>query len=189
MKDFQDAVKPFLVPMLDAVPCLITPYQQKLLAAWAAMCVMTGEYYAPDLVCVPFADREYLRLYREAPKDWKIWIGRYIRGKFRGYWVHNSVPLLKNIPKASDNTSYQPNTQTTTFIVGQVFIHAFRSAEPDITTRWRLDSLGPKILAQLWPVKEGFIAWPTNDISDRDAEGITGHIFWSLDGIARTFGF
>jgi hypothetical protein len=179
MKEFQDAVKPFLVPMLDAKPALLTPYQQKLLAAWAAMCVMTGEYYSPDLACVPFEDREYLRLYREAPKDWKIWIGRYMRGKFRGYWIHNSVPLLKDIPEQNDDATLRPNTQTTTFIIGQVFIHAFSSTEPDITSRWRLDALGPKILAQLWPIKESFIAWPSNDISDRDAEGISGHIFWT----------
>jgi hypothetical protein len=189
MKELQDAARPILLPLLEAKSAFIRPYQQKLLAAWATMCVMTAEYYAPDLVSIPFDDREYLRLYREPPKEWRIWIGRYLRGRWRGYWIHLSVPLVEDIPEGGNDAVPPPNTQTTTFIVGQVYIHAFSSALSNITNKWRLDAQGPSILAQLWPVKESFIAWPTNDIRDRDADRIAGHIFWQLDRIARTFGY
>jgi hypothetical protein len=189
MKDLQDAAKPILEPILAGKPALITPYQQKLMAAWAAMCVMTGEYYSPEFASIPFSDRDYLRLYREPPKDWRIWIGRYLRGRWAGYWIHHSVPLVEDIPEGGRDAVLPPNTQTTTFIVGQIYIHAFSSALPNITNKWRLDLQGPTILAQLWPIKEGFITWPTNDIRDRDAERIAGHIFWQLDSIARSFGY
>jgi hypothetical protein len=188
MKDLQDAVKPILVPLLDAKPTLIGQYNQKLLAAWIAMCIMTGEYYSPDQAAIPFKDREYLRLYREVPRDWRIWIGRYLRGRWNGYWVHHSLPITEDGAKWDNNPPPSPNTQTTTFIVGQLFIHAFSSGVPGITDKWRLDEPGRPFLAQLWPPKESFIAWPTNDISDRAAVEITGYIFWQLDSIARTFG-
>jgi hypothetical protein len=189
MKDLQDATKPILLPLLDAKVSFITSYQQKLLAAWVTMCVMTAEYYMPELAAIPFGDREYLRLYREPPKEWRIWIGRYLRGRWKGYWIHHSVPLVENIPEAGDDAASRPNTQTTTFIVGQIYIHAFSSALPNITSKWRLDAQGPTILAQLWPVKESFIAWPTNDILDRNADRIAGYIFWEFDRIARVFGY
>jgi len=188
MKELQDAAKPRLLPLLDARPSFIRPYDQKIIAAWAAMCVMTAEYYQPDLVAIPFEDRDYLRLYREPPKNWKIWIGRYLRGQWKGYWTHHSVLITENIPDPPPDPLHHPNTQTTTFVVGQLYIQTFSCALPKITDKWSLDRQGPSILSQLWPVKESFIAWPTNDIRDSDAYRISGHIFWQLEKIASIFG-
>jgi len=44
-------------------------------------------------------------------------------------------------------------------------------------------------LAQLWPVKDAFIAWPTNDIRDHEADAIAGFIFHKLHAIGRMAGY
>lgn len=90
----------------------------------------------PEKASIPFKDRDYLRLYREPPREWRIWIGRYLRGRWKGYWIHHSVPITENIPEELDAPVPLPNTQTTTFIVGQLFVHAMSSALPDITEKF-----------------------------------------------------
>lgn len=193
MSQLQEAVKPRLLPLLDGKQAFLKLYDQKILAAWATMCVMTGEFYSPDHVSVPFADREYLRLYREPPPQWRIWIGRYIRGKWQGYWIHHSVPILddEDLPEAGSDYVPAPNTQITTFIVGQLFIHAFSSATSDITNRWQFSGtrgLARNVLAQIWPPEESFIVWPTEDIMDVTADRIAAHIFRHIHLIGRSFG-
>jgi hypothetical protein len=192
MSRLQEAAKPHLLPLIKGERAFIKPYDQRLIAAWAATCVMCAEWYNPELVSIPFSDREYLRLYLEAPKSWKIWIGRYLRGKWKGYWVHHSVPILENVPEPDDATPWSPNTQTTTFVVGQLFIHAFSSVSPGLTDKWRFtgfQGITPAFLVQISPSEEGFIAWPTKDIPDAIADQIAGYIFTELHQIGRLFGY
>lgn len=193
MSQVQTAVKNRLIPLLDGKVAFLRPYDQKILAAWATMCVMTGEYYSPEQAAIPFADREYLRLYRESPPGWRIWIGRYVRGKWQGYWVHHSLPILaeEDIPQGDPNYVPPPNTQMTTFVVGQLYIHAFSSATTDITHRWQfagVHGIAKTVLAQIWPLQESFIAWPTEDIWDITADRLASYIFRHLHLIGRTFG-
>jgi hypothetical protein len=196
MSELQQAAKPRLLPLLDGRTSFLRPYDQKILAAWAAMCTMTAEYYDRDLAAVPFEDREHLRLYREAPpKNWRIWIGRYVRGRWAGYWIHHSLPITEDVREPSDTDIPPPNTQTTTFIVGQLYIHTFSSAVDNIVNQQGLSNLSGargqagRVLAQIHPPVESFIAWPTEDIWDVTADQIARFIFRRLDMIGRMFGY
>jgi hypothetical protein len=147
------------------------------------------------LVAIPFADRDYLRLYREVPENWRIWIGRYLRGRWKGYWAHHSLPITEYITQPPNTAPPPPNTQTTTFIVGQLYIHAFSSAMPNIVNIRRLSGLSGilgqagRVLAQVHPPVETFIAWPTEDILDITADQLARLIFQKLHQIGLAAGY
>jgi hypothetical protein len=84
-----------------------------------------------------------------------------------------------------------PNTQTTTFVVGQLYIHAFSSDEAGITDMWRftgVTGIANRVFTRIWPVEDQFVAWPTEDMWDQTADRIAGFIFQQLHLIGRTFG-
>jgi hypothetical protein len=44
MSELQQAAKPRLLPLLEGRTAFLRPYDQKVIAAWSAMCIMTAEY-------------------------------------------------------------------------------------------------------------------------------------------------
>jgi hypothetical protein len=77
----------------------------------------------------------------------------------------------------------------TTFVVGQLLIHAFScSSIPDLTTRFNLGPLGRQKLVQITPIKESVVVWPPATMTNGDADRMAGEIFGALSGIGNLFG-
>jgi len=94
------------------------------------MATITGDYLPrdPDAIAVSQAERDYFRDNGMPPLDsWKIWIGDYRKQK--GVWDHYVVPILgaKDSSDLTAGSFAQPNTQSTTFVVGNLFVHAISS--------------------------------------------------------------
>ena len=48
MSDLQKLAKPILLPLIQGESFLLTPKQQKIVAAWCTMSVMTSDFFQPD---------------------------------------------------------------------------------------------------------------------------------------------
>jgi hypothetical protein len=65
----------------------------------------------------------------------------------------------------------------TTIVVGQLYVHAFSC--PFASTVAKIASIpadGFKKVAQIWPAREHFIAWPFDPLIDKEADDIPGAI-------------
>src|SRR5258705_11505191 len=99
------------------------------------MATMTSEFLIHDKaqIAIPQSDREWLWNHRNPPPDWRIWIGRYQRYRSAEQWVHCSVPIYNagEEPMVAEGEAPQCNTQSTTFMVGELFVHAMSAAFPN----------------------------------------------------------
>ena len=136
---------------------------------------MTGDYLSHDAeaVAITQAERDWFRDNLKPPDNWKIWIGRYQGNK--GIWTHYVVPILgtKDIVDFEDNTLSPPDTQATTFVIGQLCVHVLSSSgDPTIVTRWNwpfTSRIGLN-LPRIFPPKEAVIVWPPNSLSEFEIE-------------------
>jgi hypothetical protein len=105
---------------------------------------------------------------------------------WQAHWVKNAMPLEYDgrVPALSADGLPMPNTQATTIVFGQLYVHAFSSIHPSLVSIISIEKLFEKI-AQVWPVQEEFIAWPTKPMTDRDADNIQGAICEALEGLSR----
>ena len=192
MSQLQQRAKPVLLPLMQGKPAILSRQAQELIARWIAMSTMTSDFFYPDKHAVPQADRDLLYGTGNGdgavPQDtWKMWIGRYQRGDWVGRWVHNSIPIYSkdDAPELSAAGIPRPNTQTTTIIFGELYVHVFSCPFPEIVAMVNLRESAHSMVAQIWPFREDVIAWPINPMSDRDADNFAAAIFRMLDAIWR----
>jgi hypothetical protein len=191
MSQLQERAKPILLPLIKGERTVLGLDAQRLLAGWCAMSVMTSDFFYPETQAIPRADRDYLRDHWMPPSDtWKIWIGRYTREKWQAHYIKNSMPITEeDIAEEGDSHVPRSNSQMTTIVVGQLYIHAF-----SCPFAWLIEKIatipanGFKKVAQIWPTREHFIAWPTDPLTDREADSIPGaiaHLIERADRIDR----
>lgn len=151
------------------------------------MFVMVAEYFDPNKVVTPLAERQILMNSKQAPPNWNIWFGDLDQGsKWPSLLAHFAVPIRtpEHIPEVMDNGIPRPNTQTMTFRVGRLYVHV-RSSVTDVFENWRF--VRPDLLAQIWPIRRNLIAWPPRaTLTDRDADGIASAFHLASDEVGRT---
>lgn len=173
MSRLQTLANPCLISPVTGQPIILDPPAQKILAAWAAMEMMTAEFFDKYKVANSYEEREHVRLALSAPDSWKIWIGFFERRNWKGLWAHNVFPVAAegDVPEIMDNGLPRPNTQSATLVVGKLYIHAFSSPFKEI--RDMVDVAQDRIfLSQIWPLGERAIVWPTSPMSDREADKV-----------------
>jgi hypothetical protein len=193
MSDLQTAAKPILIPLIAGrtkKSLALRLEQQTILAAWAAMFVICAEYFYPTRAAISVTDRRWLYNTKTAPNDFRIWIGDYERKEWVPHWGHCSLRISAHEGEQGwavhpDGTP-RSNTQTTTFVVGRLFVHAYSCPFPEILHADKIVSFVDSKLVQIWPPRHSFLLWPPAAISDRDADGLASAIFDRLDeaGIA-----
>jgi hypothetical protein len=187
----QNTTKPLLIPMFTGQTCVLGVPAQTTIATWAAMATMTAEHLTkgPSLVAVSQADREWLWKKGTPPPDWRIWIGRFQRHKLPERWTHCSVPIYEREPMIAANGMPQCNTQTTTFMIGDLLVHAMSAAFPNHAQDWDWRSWprGQQVVTQIWPTVESATVWPIQSVSltDADAYHIARAFFGWVDAIGR----
>jgi hypothetical protein len=192
MHDLQDVTKPILIPLIKGETMLLGTSEQHTLATWCAMTAICAEYFQPKRRGVPVTDRRWLYVNRTAPESWKIWIGNYQREEWIPHWVHTSLRIAdhefpKSLAVHTDGVPWS-NVQTTTMVIGQLYMHAFSCPFPEILEMIQPDSRAIRFLAPIWPKQESVIAWPINAMGDREADDFAGSIFNALDAAAAAFG-
>ena len=75
------------------------------------------------------------------------------------------------------------------FIVGELFVHVPSSTGyPALPTRWVWPpgARVSRLLTQIWPPRESFVAWPPDALTDRDADFVPAALRNVIDGATRT---
>jgi hypothetical protein len=187
MSRLQTAAKPILLPLIKGDPLLLNREDQRLFAAWCAMSTMTSDFFYPKKQAISQADRDWLHhRWEPPPETWKVWIGRFARDKWQPHWIKNSLPMIdepeeggeEGFIESSRDSVRPPNTQTTTMVVGELYIHTFSC--PYSRTIGPINMIpanGGEKVPLIWPPREHFIAWPIAPLSDKEADGIPGSIF------------
>jgi hypothetical protein len=191
MGKLQEAAKPLLVPLLNGSACVIGIAQLMTLSSWAAMSTMVSEYFVtPDKRAISQSDRGHLWLTGSPPESFKIWIGCYARFRWRGVWFRTGAAIGDEEELAAYSTNDRapvPNTQTTTYIIGQLYIHVLSSPVRVLVEKTDLD---PRAFVQIFPASRSnsVVVWPVPSISDVDAYQTSRAIFDELDRISRLLG-
>ena len=119
------------------------------------------------------ADRIWLKENQTVPKNWKIWLANYERGSWKGLWIHSTVPIQgeEHIPETNQLGIDLPNTQSTTFLVGKLYVHVISSAISRIIRKQDIVGQGRLLFPRLWPIRRSPLAWPPfRPITDEEAD-------------------
>ena len=174
MGTVQESVQPHMIPLLTGAPSKLNQHAQSVLSMWAAMAIMVGEFRERSHAVISINDRRYLMDHRKVPINWRIWIGDFERDKWRSFWFHNVLPVEtpEHIPEITDNGMPQPNTQTTSLVVGRLYFHAMSSDVPSLVNRFVFTGSGAPKLRQIWPIINDEIDWPPAPITNGEAHSI-----------------
>jgi hypothetical protein len=184
--ELQNSAKRIVLPLAQGQAATISPDDQELLAAWVSMGVMTSEYFNPSKAAVSSADREFLWRHKTAPKGWKVWIGNFSRISWPPYRVHHAWPVLDDECSALPlPVTAPPNTQTTTLVFGQLYVHAASSDLSEVITRLGFSTeVESTLFRRIRPALGVPIAWPPRHVmDDQDADNAAGFIFLSATGL------
>jgi len=188
MSRLQEDAKPDILALVLGNPATLGVQKQRRLAAWCAMSAMTAEFLAKSHEAViPFSERAYLKAKLHPPKrNWKIWIGRCAPGMWDGNLMQNSMPIVEEEPEIGPNGFPLATTQTTTWGVGQLYIHAFSSIFPDLIRDIRFKPNVARYITQIWPVESPLVRWPPAfTLTEAAAEAIANGIARDFDHAAR----
>lgn len=183
MGSLQERAKPIVESMLDLSAFTLTQEAQSALSAWIAMAVITAEYMDKDRVAISDTDRKYLYKERFAPKDWGIWIARHEPSPvWKPRIIHQILHISEDGEGAIDSGAPTPNTQATTYKVGNILIHAMSCVNPDIVARLPYSIRFPRRVFRIWPFRSE-IRWPSAPIDDGEAFYISTQFFESVHRI------
>jgi hypothetical protein len=178
MSTLQEKTKPILTPLALGQPILLDRTAQGTLSAWVSMAVITSEFDDPSTVAVPTADRLHLWRTKTAPPDWRIWIGHLPLGEWPALWVHHHLAIAENVPIGTDDGLSRLNTQATTYVIGQTFIHVLSSIFGDVIEEWHFSPRAGSVLTQIFPIASETISWrPAISMTGDDADFIAGAFF------------
>jgi hypothetical protein len=192
MSRLQEQTKAILVPMLAGNNVTLYPKDQKLLARWIAMFVMTNEFSNNDQTKIAISARErtFVMNRNRAPANWRIWIGRFERSDADGLWAHHSIPISDKRHPIDMTEDDRPiaNTQATTFAIGDIYVTVLSSAITEIVRRWHFGPRGAQLLKQIWPTIHRAVHWPLPFMALDDATVFAGAFFRSGTGIQVPYG-
>lgn len=152
MSQIQERAKPFLLLLFKGDQSTLGREAQRRIATWAALASMTSEYISRDPadVAIPQFERAKMMARSRPSNSFRIWIGKYERESWGGQWRHNTLPIYSSneIEEVSERSVRCPNHQTTTFIVGKLFVHVFSGHFRHIIARWEWQN-APRALSAL----------------------------------------
>ena len=177
MSKVQEQTKPILLPLILGQTSSLHRKAQTTLSTWIAMSVMVAEFLdkTGTRVAISSKDRLFLKNNLRAPSNMKIWIGHFERIKWKGRWIHVTIPISDedHAPQRSEFGVDFPNTQTTTFVIGQLYIHVLSSEIVSVVRKNEMRRGAKALLYRIHPIKKSPLAWPPPmPITDEDADAI-----------------
>jgi hypothetical protein len=178
MSNLQEETKPILLPLILGQNSNLHRKAQSILSSWIAMFAMVAEFLdkTETRVAISPEDRLFLKTNLTAPPNMKIWIGYYERDKWPGVWFHATFPISdqSHVPRRSLLGVDFPNTQTTTIVIGKLYIHVLSSDIAGIVRKQEFVGNERKLLYRIHAYRRlSPLTWPPpRRMSDRDADAI-----------------
>lgn len=194
-RDIEDTAKPILIPLMGGEEGRLFPVDQARLAAWAVMKAMVAEWNVKGHATTHYMHRRYLMRHSLPPKKgWGVWIGHFVTNKrkpigerFHPLWAAHPFALSpKDLPPGAEfEEATTFNSQVSTQVVGELFIHILRSPMPNLVPRWKFALPDHGSLFRIWPPSETSISWPGRRLTDLDAIYIDNAFLNFIIGIQR----
>jgi hypothetical protein len=175
----EDRARLILIPLVKGESVRITPSQQQIIAAWATMKAMVAEWNIRDHATTNHMQRKRM-MWRQLPpqRGWGVWIGKFVSDtakpetqRYHPKWESHPFLLLPdeiaNERATKEATHF--NSQASTQVIGQLFIHVFRSPMPNLIRRWTFTLPDKGSLFRIWPPSQVSIMWPGQAMTDLDA--------------------
>ncbi|WP_411350098.1 hypothetical protein [Paenibacillus sp. WLX2291] len=166
-----------LTALISGDKTLLDEEAQLNLANWVTLSTIMAEY--TDLQHKAISEDEQKEFYQhKKPLDnWKIWIGKYRGTQWdQRYRHHGLMTVKKNTPLPKEKFA---NTQASTFVLGELFIHATSSTEPlvELTNPYDLRHT----MIPIWPLQRQKLRWPpievfTPTFSDEEVNTIADEV-------------
>lgn len=179
MSTLQTRVKQTVISLINGDAISLSEEQQSTLAAWIATSVMASEYRDKTRVAISADDRHWTFNTKHAPVHWGIWIGRHpASAAWKPRLIHHVMEIAKDGVHVESGTLHRHNTQSTSYKVGDVFIHAMSCGPfPDLVRDFCPEIWFPGKILRVWPLQDT-IAWPPRfDLSDTEAHAVSVRFF------------
>ena len=177
MSVIQNQTKPILLPLLGGDRLTLRKRDQAILATWVTMFAMVAEFRlrSGDLTAITADERKQFMKTKNPLPNWKIWIGAIDDENWKGRYIHTTLPVYSSndVVKRTGDDVPVPNTQTTTFVVNKLYVHAISSSVVDI----QVQKISSKLVQQIWPLLSKTVKWPPRLLSPADASWISTAFF------------
>jgi hypothetical protein len=177
MSQIEQQSKSLLTDLIKGIDIVLDKENQQLLCDWIMMTTMVAEFTDHYTISIPYEHRNSIKN-ELFPPGWKIWIGRYEGIKSTPYYKHHGARLVsinRDTNLINQTGLYSKfNTQFSTFIVGQLFIHVASTmiVEQQFETNEQMNHF----LKQLYPIVQTEIKLDTlQTINDVLAYSITDY--------------
>ncbi len=185
MGSIQDATKLIMLPLVLGRPGILTPEKQLQIATWATMATITSEYDDLLTVTIPPSDRKYFYKKKFPPQTFRIWIGHIPPDVWEHRWIYHPLAIAKDDTERdalADQALSKLNTETSTYVFGQVFIHVLSMSidHVDILHRWQMPNGCQAALRQIWPLVHQNMTWPPLISLDTESASMAAGSFYNF---------
>lgn len=175
MRELENRVEPIVAQLLGGGEIRLTEEMQRTLAGWVALKAIVAEYDVGSPRISRHAERQTLRNKQTPPVDgWRILMGYYPRAKWPGRWVNTPLSIVEKIDFKNER-AVRKNSQSLTFIVGDIYFILLRSPMPGLVQALKLGPAHHK-LRQIWPLSGVSFRWRPPALADNEAIGIADHL-------------
>jgi hypothetical protein len=119
-------------------------------------------------------------MWRQLPpeQNWGIWIGRFVSNtskleseSYHPKWESHPFLLLPDYlaSRRPNKKATYFNGQSSTQVVGELFIQVLRSPMPNLIPRWSFAPPNKGTLFRIWPRTQTSIAWLQQTMTNLDA--------------------
>lgn len=153
MSVLETQARPILTPLILGQQYTLMPQGQQILGRWAILKTIITEKDHQSSAVIPNASIEHFYKTGELPPNHNVWIGHYKGQIWKGtHYYHRAISASRYVDPESNNF------QTTTLVVGELYIHVF-SAPPLVT--YEIHDPARFFLAAVLPLQGAHVIhWP-----------------------------
>jgi len=181
MSRIEEKAKPTLTKLILGEDIELTITDQILVSTWATLMAIIAEYTDISTLSISENDRQWIMNNSKPPHEWKIWLGRYSGNEWKIRYRHHGLAAVQ-LPFLG-NRNVPCNTQTTTIVAGNMFMHMQSTSVKSINLGFpsgRLYNLVP-----IWPNPLSTVRFPLIEINDGEAKSISDDFYHNA--ISRGF--
>ena len=185
MSQVENAAKPHLARLIAGAAQSMDACHQEAVAAWVMLAATMQEFTDVRSAAIPVEQRRSLMTTRRPPSGWSVWIGHHDSPGWTTYRYHHEATLCLVRPIEFPPTP-RPNTQSSSFGLGHLFVHATSSTVPGLDID--LAGEGAIRMHRIWPVTNALLDWPPGELmSDVELNSVAFSLSEALGEAANRF--